>query len=309
MLPVLADAQIYIDSYRFGIPPVPGLLLDSFPGAEAAYSLRKLDNDYTGDCIVVQRNNDDTLAIAFSGNYLDTAGMKTFCGVGATDTCRVRRWYDQSGNNRTFGQTAKSSMPKIMIDGAIVRLNAPVIFFDVANDHLSGPTALADLFEPSNQAFSLFVAGRNPQTTNSARFFVLAGNGSANSAQNDYIVLAAATANDGALATRNFTSPSTTVDKNLSYASNAAQTHGLFTGIRGSSTGTAYLNGAAGASGDLTHTALDLNLATIGKFIRGATPEVNAGSTEIQELVIYMSDKSSDRAAIETNINTFYSIY
>ena len=57
------------------------LLPDDYPGAAAAYSLRKLDKDYAGNAIRVRRSNDNTEQdIGFSGNELDTTSLKSFVG-------------------------------------------------------------------------------------------------------------------------------------------------------------------------------------------------------------------------------------
>lgn len=58
------------------------LLLDTYSGAAAAYSLRKLRNDYTGSAIRVRRSSDNTtLDVGFDANgNLDTASMLSFVG-------------------------------------------------------------------------------------------------------------------------------------------------------------------------------------------------------------------------------------
>jgi hypothetical protein len=73
-------------------------LLDLYPGAGGAWSVRKLDIDYTGYCMKVERASDNTTQdIGFDVNGdLDVAAIATFCG--ASDGY-VHTWYDQSGNN------------------------------------------------------------------------------------------------------------------------------------------------------------------------------------------------------------------
>jgi hypothetical protein len=126
-----ASGQLYIDSYRFGAGAPPAtLLLDDYPNAAAAYSLRKLRTAYTGNCIVVRRSsNNDTLAIGFSGNYLDTAALKTFC---ASTDCFVRTWYDQSVNGRNVAQTTNANQPRIVNAGVIERRNGQCTVFTYA---------------------------------------------------------------------------------------------------------------------------------------------------------------------------------
>jgi hypothetical protein len=72
------------------------LLLDLYPSAAVAYSLRKLRTAYTGSAIRVRRSSDNTEQdIGFVGRGLDTTALLTFCGVGDGF---VKTWYDQSGN-------------------------------------------------------------------------------------------------------------------------------------------------------------------------------------------------------------------
>ena len=55
------------------------LLLDSFPTQGAAFSLRKLRTNYTGNCLRVRRSDTNTEQdIGFVNNFLDTASIQTF---------------------------------------------------------------------------------------------------------------------------------------------------------------------------------------------------------------------------------------
>ena len=142
-----ASGQIYINSFTFGAAPAATLLLDDYPGAAAAYSLRLLRTAYTGNCIEVRRSNDNTTSnIGFSGNYLDTAALKTFCG---SNSCFVRTWYDQSTNARNVIQTADNTrQPRIVNAGTIERRNGQcTVFFDGTNDVLQ-ITGLSSITAP-----------------------------------------------------------------------------------------------------------------------------------------------------------------
>ena len=88
------------------------LLLDTYTGADAAYSVRKLDKDYTGYCMKVRRASDDAEAdIGFDSNGdLDTAAIATHAGASAA-YCSV--WYDQSGNSHNATQSTPSLQPQI----------------------------------------------------------------------------------------------------------------------------------------------------------------------------------------------------
>ena len=63
------------------VPPVTPLLLDTYPNAAVAYSLRKLRSAYTGNAIRVRRSSDNTEQdFGFIGNDLDTQTMLDFVG-------------------------------------------------------------------------------------------------------------------------------------------------------------------------------------------------------------------------------------
>ncbi len=108
--------------------------LNDYPNAQAAYSLRKLDGDYTGDAIEVRNNLGQLLDVGFDSNGdLDTAAILTHVGSG---NGTIRTWYDQSGNNRDFVQTASSLQPRIATSGVIEEADngLPAALF--ANDYM-----------------------------------------------------------------------------------------------------------------------------------------------------------------------------
>ena len=72
----------------------PNLLLDTYTGAAAAYSLRLLRSSYSGSAIRVRRASDNTEQdIGFVDNELDTSTLETFC---SGTNGFVKTWYDQA---------------------------------------------------------------------------------------------------------------------------------------------------------------------------------------------------------------------
>ena len=113
---LLADVKA-LDPQPIVVPEFTGLL-DTYSGAAAAYSLRLLDNTYTGDAIVVRRASDNTTqAIGFVNNELDTASLESFCS--GTDGF-VAVWYDQSGSGNDAAQGNPANQPKIYFFGTIL---------------------------------------------------------------------------------------------------------------------------------------------------------------------------------------------
>jgi hypothetical protein len=112
------------------------LLLDTYTGALAAYSLWKLSTGYTGAAIRVRESATNTEAdIGFTASgELDTTAL--LAHVGAGDGF-VRTWYDQSGNGNNAQQITSTSQPKIVSSGSVITNNGyQVIQYDGTNDNL-----------------------------------------------------------------------------------------------------------------------------------------------------------------------------
>lgn len=107
-----------IDPYRYLIPA----LFDTYGGAVIGYSLKKLSNSYSGNCIRVRRSSDNAEQnIGFVSNILDTVSLLAFCGAG---NGFITTWYDQSGNNNNATQTTASLQPQIVSSGNIVTISS-----------------------------------------------------------------------------------------------------------------------------------------------------------------------------------------
>ncbi len=111
-------------------------LLQNYSGAVAAYSLRKLNVNYTGNCIQVRRTSPSQASqeIGFTAaGVLDTASLAVFCSTGDG---YVSRWYDQSGNGHYLEQTSPSAQPKIYSNGTLQLNSLSAIQFDGSDDYL-----------------------------------------------------------------------------------------------------------------------------------------------------------------------------
>jgi hypothetical protein len=314
-----AQGQFIIDSYRFG----KGILLDDYPNAAAAYSLRLLRTAYTGDVVMVRRSSDnDTLAIGFSGGALDTAAMKTFCGTAATDTCFVRRLYDQSGNGRNFVQTTSANQPQIITSGVVNRDNGqPSIFFDGSNDFMDIPSSTASFnFMHNGGDATIFGAIRFGVTADpNAQYTILNNNSTATNNSGVLIVYddrASVSRNDniGFQLTRNVLNDIYTITDNTNKAvanainllyikldlDNATASNRIKVSINNNAE---FGNNTNANAPSANNASFDLR---IGVTNSSAILPLN-GSW--QELIIYNANQSSNKSAIQTNINNFYSIY
>jgi hypothetical protein len=100
--------------------------LDKYPIARFAFSLRKLKNDYNGNCIRVRRTSDSVEQdIGFFDGALDTASLLSFIGASSG---AVAIWYDQSGNQNNAVQTTAARQPLIVSSGVLyTENNLPII--------------------------------------------------------------------------------------------------------------------------------------------------------------------------------------
>lgn len=101
---------------------IPIALLDLYPNAAVAYSLRKLRTAYTGSAIRVRRSSDNTEQdIGFTAlSDLDTSALTSFCGSG---NGFVTTWYDQSGNARNATQSTAANQPQVVSGGSVIMEN------------------------------------------------------------------------------------------------------------------------------------------------------------------------------------------
>lgn len=283
----IAQAQIYIDSYRFAAAPAANLLLDDYPGATAAYSLRKLDKDYTGSAIRIRTAGGSETDIGFDSNGdLNTAAITTFC---AGTTCTVATWYDQSGNGNNATQLTAANQPTIYTGGAVVAFNnRPAIDFDGSNDFFNTPPL--DVFSGSfipNTSFAVF--RREATSTNFLGF-------GHNSLTAPYSPTMFSDGNTYLFSRRG----------GYAFFIYSNQNQNLFTGEEPASGNLSiYVNGLLGVSQYIAQARTMSDFYnTIGRLAS------DYSNSKTQELIFYQNVfNSTDRSGIESNINSYYSIY
>jgi len=83
-----------------------------------AFSMRLLREAYTGSCMRVRRDSDNTeMDIPFMGTYVDWNAILTFVGTGPTNNGFVVTWYDQSPNATNKTQSTALEQPYIVMAG------------------------------------------------------------------------------------------------------------------------------------------------------------------------------------------------
>ena len=252
-------------------------ILDSYPGAAAAYSLRKLDKDYTGYAIKVRESAGNTLAdIGFdaSGN-LDTTALLNHTGPADG---YVHTWYDQSGNGNNATQGTNANQPQIVLSGSVITENGkPAVQFDGSNDYFTKAFTLGN-------PVSHFVVAQVAATLD----FIIDGYGGVN--------------------LNSLVSTSTNVMRLYNgtglLQTYTAGTQSLFSSISRGADSLLAVNGNSAIQTIGTNSMNGVTLAAAGTLSSG----YNLNGS-IQEVILYGSDEASNRTGIESNINTYYSIY
>lgn len=255
-------------------------LLDEYPDATAAYSVRKLRDGYTGSCMRIRRTSDNAeqdIGFASDGS-LDETALTTFIGA---SSATVVLWYDQSGKNNTATQSTAASQPIIATNGTIEKRGGkPLLKFDGSNDFFNVG------FTYSNANFNSFVGKRN--NINQA----LASLGAATAAylwalwvDNNYYFQSKTTGYTTGNSTDNTTSQV------------------ILTGqVSSSGTASIYKNGTEISSQFVSFT-LGRNIDYIAQYAGTYT------NGELQEIIYYNIDRTANRADIINNQNTYYGVY
>lgn len=279
-----------LNPYIFGGLP---LLLNTYPDAGVAYSLRKINATYTGDAIAVRRSSDNTSQnIGFDANGdLDTTSLLSFVGA---NNGFVTTWYDQSGNGRNATQVTQSNQPSIVLSGSLLTLNSkPVVNFNAKSLNFSG-------FGSEN--FSIFSVLKRQSTTSYSGYLQNVG-----SSFNGFKIVSREDAQwRSTFIKYNGTSESLSNSRHIStgsisnvryledwvYPNNACL---LYENNTNKTVATSVLSGW-GTNQTQAFGSLRYDGGLGGEF-------------DIQELIIYPSDQSGNLNDINTNINTYYSIY
>jgi surface protein len=271
--------------YLMGVEQIPGLPGDIAAPA-AAYSVRKVRTAYTGFCMDVRRDSDNTTgSIGFDafGN-LDTGSLLAFVtGSAGTGSGYVTTWYDQSGNNRHAIQPTSSRQPLILISGSVtLDGTTPGLKWDNGK--------WLDNFEDYTLQSLVWVA----RVTGSAGGFKTIMN-----TQKSTNVLLPGTFAGISLRADNGTYP-----------------------LAGNQNDLIFNNGSQFFNGNPSTTSNSITLPHVG-FLKVGTAGTASSGTQIgihydtdrawngfiKELILFSTDESSKRQPIEQNTNQYFNVY
>jgi hypothetical protein len=279
---VLAANIAKVNGLTFALAPAFTGLLDTYTGAAAGYSTRRLASSATNLMRIREASGDTETDIGYDSNGdLDVAAIASHCG---TADGFVVSWVDQSGNGNDADQSTNANQPKIY-DGttqAVITENGkPALEFE--GDKLGH----FNLAVPQPYTFNFVGRYAGNTAVSFAAFF-----GHADGPAGTYVSFLVRT-NSFMMQAPNLVS-ATAADTNQ---------HNFFLLYDGSSSLWAFDGG--------TTTTINPGTHSIGNFAVGARG-TDSGSTELryfQELVLWSSDQSTNRSGIEENINSDYLIY
>jgi len=273
------------------LQPPALLLLDAFPNAAAAYSLRQLRIGVT-NVVRVRRSSDNTEA-DFTAAQVSDGSLTAW--VGAGNNGFVRTWYDQSGNSRNAEQTTTANQPQIVSSGLILTENSkPSLVFDGSNDRLVNSTLS---YSQPDTAFA--VCKRDSAT------------GGADTICDSYNNVQHILYNTGTTEPPNqrYTLGAGAAGAALVGSAFAGASLSIISGLFNGATSLLHANGSQIASGNVGSNGF--SGLSIGD-LRGNPSPVLGGyefTGKISELILYASNQSANRTAIESNINAHYAIY
>jgi hypothetical protein len=249
-------------------------LLDTYPNAAAAYSVRLLRTAYTGNAIRVRRSSDNTEQdIGFSSGNLDTSSLTSFC---SGTNGFVTTWYDQSGNANNATQSTAANQPQIVSSGSVLTLNSkPCISPNGTTNNLTFTTI------SSTSHYISVVGGETTQ----GRFLA------ASNAYGFFI-------ESGAVSNR------IRINTLYNLSSRILQTQKILTWARVTTDSNVYQNSVLNTNNTVVTTALDL-----GQLFQNNNDPATASNGKFQEVIIYTSNQNANRNGIESNTNTYYGIY
>ena len=279
------DMALHSGAYQVEDAP----LLDAYGGAHAAYSLRKLNSDYTGAAIRVTKiaGSYPNMDIGFDADgNLDLDALDTFLDGYAGN---VKTWYDQSGNGNDVTQSSVGSAPNIQSSaGNLQKVDGRVALrFDGINDALPFDSTGLDIGNLSS-----FMVSKASNTTQSGMALQLSGTTGSKRWYAPWV-------HNG-----NFNYGY--ADSPLSTNTTANVANNLHTQIAGATQTDmeAFLNGTSIGTRTLA-TGIDSAASGIGASEQSGTLFFNGF---IQEVVVYSSDQSERRLGIERNISNNYDL-
>lgn len=288
-------------------------ILDLYPSAYHAYSLRKLKSTYSGFCLRVRRTTTTpsvtttTVDVSFDvyntislsskityssgtvtnakclGEFAASPGFSNIDGININQDIFVVTWYDQSGNNKNPTQATTGNQPRLVNSGSLETVDGSVgVRFISANNQLLN---LADTSTAYNNMSCFVLSNSISATLNTSAY------GQGHFGANFRLFLPSGT--------------------NIAYNTNAtfpiagitANVDRLYELICGASTTSAYSNGV------ISSVASIASVVGTNAYIRIGTngsPGVYMNG-HVKEVIAFVG--TANRTQIESNINNYWTVF
>ena len=281
--------MIISNSISIGRPVIqssaPSLLLDQYgDDITAAYSVRKLRNDYGGSAMRIRRfsdNSEQDIGFDSDGN-LDTTAITSFVG---SNSAAVVTWYEQSGQASAWNlvQATTSRQPRITdASGNVFTVNGKPAIDDTNSGQarLSFDTSFGDAPSAITQPFHTFSVVQYPSTADRILFDGETADVRISAYYGGvYRMYAGSSVNTG---------------------TNQTNTQVLVDGSFNDSSSYLFENNVSQG------TSLNIGTNTMNRlYLMGKSRSLG----DTQEFLIYGADVTTNRSNIADNINTYYSIY
>jgi hypothetical protein len=280
--------------YNFAKDAFVGLL-DTYPNAAVAYSVRKLRAAYTGSAIRVRRSSDNTETdIGFSGANLDTTELTSFC---SGTNGFVTTWYDQSGNANNATQTTAANQPQIVSSGSVITTNTkPAMTFSGLSNYFQFSSNFASFNNTS--IFNVVEPSTYGGAAANARFYDLYDGTNHIQYLRD--------SGTGLLHTKN-TLWQSSLDATQYTTQSAPTVQFLSSTLALSSSSDLYFNNLVQSKTSSSNVGSAGTIGVIGQ--RADILPITQFLGNYQELIVYQSNQSTNLTGINSNINTYYGIY
>jgi hypothetical protein len=259
-------------------------LLDIYPSASGAYSVRLLRGaHYANSAIRVRRSSDNTeqnIGFTTSGN-LNTTALTSF--VGANNGFIVT-WYDQSGNGNNATQSTPSNQPQIVSTGSVLMQGAnPTAVFNGSSNFMDA-TGIT-----SGNPKSIFISTKSNYIGSLEKVLF-------DSATTNQAILYKDPSNNIGVGFGTFSATSYTSTTNFI----------LYSVLHNGATSNMYVNSSSQV---LTNQNLGTNAFSGLRIGAGRGTAALHYQGNISEFIVYPSNQASNKVQIESNINTYYAIY
>lgn len=251
-------------------------LLDTYPGAAAAFSLRELSTDFVGQNLILARRTTDPAERGFTASEISGGDLATWSQGGDVF---VVTWYDQSGNSADVTQPTPTDQPKIVDTGVLVDGG---LSFDGVDDIL-----LSSVNFTSSQPITAIHLSTTNQAATTAGVLNISTGINTPELNSFYRSDGGFAINAGATLT---SAPTTTYATGTDY---------LRFDVYNTTSSEIFANESSVASGSAGTNSVN-NKIVIGGF------QVFSLDGTIQEVILYPSDQTASREGIESNIKNAY---